>query len=195
MKKFLTLILVLTVFTGIAKAQVQVSIGPGVGFNYATHSFSDDDKTYDNFGPLLTSQLDMQFSRLFAFLVWVDFYSDMSAKDDTGELNINYFHIAPTLKFCLPGSRFYLFGGPGIGIKTKGTAKGFYEGFSLEGDIEDMDTRFDVRFGAGYEFYLTNKLTLSPFVAYNAGLNDVVADSGWKIDALQFGVVLRYNLY
>lgn len=199
MKKILILVLILTVFAGGAKAQVQFSFGPGVGFNYAMHSLSESDESISDFGLLVTSQFDMQFSRQLGVILWIDFYSDMSAKENvdgvSGEYKINYLSFSPTLKYCISGSPFYLFAGPGIGLKTKGKVEVGYENLSAEEDIPDMKARVDIRFGAGYEFFLSNKLTLSPFAAFNFGLNDVATDTDWRIDALQAGLVLRFNAY
>jgi hypothetical protein len=199
MKKKFILILVLAALVCRVNAQVQFSVGPGVGFNYAIHSSSDSDESLTHFGALLTSQLDMQLSRNFGIIVWVDFLSDMSAKEEVddvqSELKINYLHLSPTLKYCFPGKPFYLFGGPGIGIKTKGSMKASYQGFSMEEDVPDIQTRIDFRVGAGYDFFLTKKLTLSPFVGFNINLNNVVADGDWKINVFQAGIILRYNLF
>ncbi len=199
MKKILNLVLMLIAFAGGVKAQIQFSVGPGVGFNYAIHSSSESDESINHFGALVTSQFDMQFSRQFGVILWVDFYSDMSAKESnegvSGEYKINYLSFSPTLKYCISGSPFYLFAGPGIGLKTKGKMKIGYEDLSVEGDIPDMKTRFDMRFGAGYEFFLTNKFTLSPFAAFNLGLNDVASDADWQINTLQAGLVLRFNTF
>jgi opacity protein-like surface antigen len=186
------------------KAQVQVSVGPGLGFSYAMHETASGDTNLPaHLGLLATSQIDLQFSRTLSLLVWLDFYNDMSAGEDADNIDefaynymfkVNYLHLSPTLKFCIPGSPFYLFGGPGVGLKTKGKVKAGVEGISVEEDLEDMKTRFDFRLGAGYDFFLNNRLTLSPFVTYNAGLIEVVADSDWKVSALQAGVVLRFNI-
>jgi hypothetical protein len=184
----------LTVFIGVTKSQVQISFGPGAGFNYAVHSI-ENDEPFSKVNPLVTGQLDMQFSRRFALLIWMDFYSDMSAKtlDTDEEVKITYLHLSPTLKYCIPGSRFYLFAGPGIGIKTKGIIKDL--DYDMEEDIPRMKMRNESRFGAGYEFYLSNKLTLTPFATFNAGMNSVVSDFDWQLTAMQFGLVLRYNAY
>ena len=199
MKKILILITALTAITWSANAQLQFSFGPGAGLNFAVHSSSDGSESISRFGALVTSQFDMQFSRSLALLLWVDMYSDMSAKQEVDsylqEWKINYFSIAPTLKYCVLRSPFYLFGGPGFGFKTVGKIKQTFQGFSTEEDIPDMETRIDIRLGAGYEFYMSNRLTLTPFATFNAGINDVVTDSGWKIQGLQFGLVLRYNTF
>jgi hypothetical protein len=199
MKKIATLLFVWLGISDAANAQIQFSAGPGAGFNYAVHASTDDDETVNHFGALLTSQFDMQFSRLLGILVWVDFYNDMSAKQEwnglTGENKISYLHVSPTLKFCIPGSPFYIFAGPGVGFKTTGKLKVSYAGDSAEENIPDMNTRLDARFGVGYDIFLGRKFILTPFAALNTALNDVVPDSGWQIHALQAGLVLRYNVF
>ena len=198
MKKTIILILTLVALTNAVKAQVQFSVGPGVGFNYAVHSSSESNDTYSYFGALVTSQIDMQFSRKFALLLWVDFYSDMSLTQKSAyqqyKYNINYFQLAPTLKYCIPGSPFYLYAGPGFGIKTIGTEK-MNSGGNYTEEIPNMTTRIDFRFGAGYEFFLSNKFTLTPFAGFNTAMNEVTTDSKWQISALQAGLVLRYNFF
>ena len=181
----------------LANAQVQCSLGPGVGFNFAVHASSLSEESLSNFGALFTSQFDIQFSRALAVLVWVDFFSDMSAKETTDNISyksaINYFSVAPTLKYCVLRSPFYLFGGPGFGIKTVGKFTRSYHGNSAEEEIPNMVARIDVRIGAGYEFYLSNKLTLTPFAAFNSGMTHVTENNDWKIHALQCGIILRIN--
>ena len=197
MKKLTTLIMALAAGCWSANAQLQFSFGPGAGFNYAVHTSSLSDESPGNFGPLITTQFDMQFSRSLALLFWVDVYSDFSAKEHVNNVStksaINYFSIAPTIKYCILRSPFYLFGGPGFGFKTIGKIKQTYHGMSAEEDIPDMKARIDIRMGAGYEFYLSNKLTFSPFAAFNAGMTDVVSYADWQVNALQVGFVLRYN--
>ena len=182
-----------------ANAQVHISVGPGIGINYAAYSFSDVDETYGDIAPLITSQVDMQFSRLLSLLLWVDFYNDMSVKevkgDDYGDYKISYLSLAPTLKFCFPGSAFYIYGGPGFGFKTKGNILFSYSGRAMESDISDMNVRIDARLGLGYDFFLSQKLTLSPFAGFNFALNDVYKDSDWKINVMQAGIVLRFNAF
>ena len=204
MKKILILMVMFAALGGGAKAQVQFSFGPGVGFNYAVHSWTDSDQTFGGFGALVTSQFDMQFSRNLGILVWLDFYSDMSTKIFDGyvedKCKINYFSLAPTLKFCIPRSPFYLFGGPGFGVKTIGKFLDYgdfngFEGFYEEKEILDMQARIDVRLGAGYEFFLSKKLTLTPFAAFNVGMNEVVAGTGWQINTVQAGLTLRFNCF
>jgi hypothetical protein len=198
MKKNLLIALALAVLAGATKAQVQFSAGPGMGFNYAVHSTSGSDESVASFSPLVTGMFDMQFAPRFSVLLWVDFYSDMSASESEGGLSvkykIRYLSFSPALKFCIPGSPFYLFAGPGIGVKMAGKVKAAYEGYSVEESIPDMNTRIDMRFGAGYDYFLTDKLTLSPFVGFNVGLNEVAANTDdWRINTLQAGIVLRFN--
>ena len=198
-KKIFVMAFVLAAISVGTKAQVQISVGPGAGFNFAFHSFDDSNESVNHFGPLVTSQVDMQFSRSLGLLLWVDFLSNMSAKDSEegldGKFKINYLSISPTLKYCLPGSPLYVYAGPGIGFKTKGKLILSYEGVSMETDIPDTKVRIDARFGIGYDFFLMNKLTLSPFIGFNMGFTEVYTDSDWKINTLQAGIVLRYNVF
>jgi hypothetical protein len=217
-----TVISMICVLAGLSagmKAQVQVSVGPGAGFSYAMHEAGEGGELPGHLGLLATSQVDMQFSRTLSLLVWLDFYNDMSTGRQTEDVyefvydyryKVNYLHLSPTLKFCIPGSPFYLFGGPGVGFKTQAKLKitaydavtivtdysgnGDDEGISTETDLQDMKTRFDFRLGAGYDIFLSNRLTLSPFVTFNTGLTEVAVDSDWKSNALQAGIVLRYNI-
>jgi hypothetical protein len=199
MKKILTVAAAFAASTLCAQAQMQFSFGPGAGVNYSIHSSPTAEKSESRFGALITSQFDMQFTRSLALLVWVDFYSNMSVKEEVNlallEHKISYFSIAPTLKYCVLRSPFYLFGGPGIGFKTVGKTKQSYNGFSTEQEISNMETRFDIRLGAGYEFYLSNRITFTPFATFHTGLTDVVTNTGWKIQGLQLGLVLRYNTF
>jgi hypothetical protein len=188
-----TFILILALVGMTRGATAQFSFGPGVGFNYAVHTSSNSDETFSQFGLLITSQFDLQFSRLLGLLVWAD-YSNMSLKESTlyeYEYKINYLHLSPTIKFCIPKSHVFLYAGPGLGIKTEGR----YKTYGQDYDIPDMNIRLDARLGAGYDFFLSKRFTLSAFAAFNIGLNNVAVDTDWKISALQGGIVLRYNTF
>ena len=181
-----------------AEAQLQVSAGIGGGVNFATHTISGGD--YYGLNPLVTGQVDMQFSRSLAILVWVEGLSGMSFNPDFGDgydyhYSINYAGIAPTLKFCFPRRPIYIYAGPGVGFITTGKVKQSYSGTSYGNqDISNMEVRFDARFGIGYDIFLNRRLTLSPFIGFNLGLNSVVKDDSWQANALHAGVVLRYNV-
>lgn len=195
MKKLL-LIIALAVIAGLTYAQVQISVGPAVGLNYNMHSIKVDGVSMDfeGTGLLFSGQVDVQFSRSLAILGFVDFYSNLSAKTDVDGMNYSYqcsyLSIAPTFKYCISRSHFYLYAGPGIGFNLKGR----YEDDLTVADIEDMNMRFDLRLGAGYDFFLKNKLALSPFISYQIGLNDVAKDSSWSINTLQVGVALKFTV-
>ena len=199
MKRIITVFFLMTAIATTTKAQLQISFGPGAGINYSIYSFEGVDESYYDLGPLITSQVDLQFSRILSLLVWIDFYSDMSVKETDGDgyekYNINYLSLSPTLKLCFPRSPFYVYAGPGVGFKTKGKRTFGYSDTSISSDVSDMNIRLDGRFGVGYDFFLSQKLTLSPFVGFNIGLNDVISDTGWKINALQAGIVLRFNAF
>jgi hypothetical protein len=188
-----------------AKAQkIQISAGPGAGLSYAIHSDRGSDPP-SHIGLLATSQIDMQFSSRFGLLVWLDFYNSMSTGKVREEdiyngtysyrAKLGYLHLSPTLKFCLSRSPIYLFAGPGIGLKTVGKVKTGNRGFGTTDNVPGMKVRLDARVGAGYDLFLNRKLTLTPFVAFNAGLNSVVSGSNWRVHTLQAGAVLRYNAF
>lgn len=180
-----------------AGAQVQVSAGVGGGVNIAQHF--DQENEFYALNPLVTAQVDLQFSRLLALLVWVEGMSGMSFNPDFEDdfdyhYSINYFSIAPTLKLCFPRRPLYVYLGPGFGFKTTGKVRQTYESLSLTEDLTDMNMRIDARLGVGYDIFLTNRMTLSPFVGFNFGLNEVVKDSDWKANTFQAGLVLRYTV-
>jgi hypothetical protein len=194
MKKIAILLFLCAVITGGANAQIQFSAGPGAGFNCAVHVPESGNAIATHFGVSVTSQFDMQFSRRLGLLVWVDF-NDLSARQTrdgvTGKSKIHYLHLVPTLKFCFPTSPFYLFAGPGAGLRTAGRVETGYASFG----IPDMNVRFEARLGVGYDIFLSRKFTLSPFAVFNAGLNDVAQDADWQIHTFQSGLVLRFNAF
>jgi hypothetical protein len=201
---FVIMICALCGLSAATEAQIQVSAGPGAGFSYAIHKDRGNDPPA-HFGLLATSQIDMQFSSRFGLLVWLDFYNSMSTGKVREEdlyngrygyrASVSYLHLSPTLKFCLPGSPFYVFAGPGAGFRTVGKVKTGNRGFGTTDAVPGMKVRFDARFGAGYDLFPSRKLTLTPFAAFNAGLNTVIPDSDWRIHALQAGIVLRYAAF
>jgi hypothetical protein len=203
-KTFILMICALSGLSVVTDAQVLISAGPGAGFSYAIHKDTGNDPPA-HFGLLATSQIDLQFSRRFGLLVWLDFYNSMSTGTVREEdlyngtygyrSRLGYLHLSPTLKYCISRSPVYLFAGPGIGLKTVGKSKTGNRGFGTTENVPGMKVRFDARFGAGYDLFLSRKLTLTPFAAFNAGLNTVVSGSSWRVHALQAGVVLRYNTF
>jgi hypothetical protein len=189
------------------KAQVQVSAGVGGGINYNFHSLSDGEESFHGFGGLVTGQVDLQFSRYAGLLLWIDFYSDLSGKKkmeggSSIETKLGYLNIAPTLKLCIPGSPFYFYGGPGIAFKTKARLKltvpyeeeGYRSNVAEEIDIEETNTRFDLRFGLGYDIFASNKLIISPFAGFHYGFNKITKDGEWKINTLNVGIAARFNV-
>ncbi|MDR1380295.1 MAG: hypothetical protein LBJ47_02325 [Tannerella sp.] len=197
MMRTIIIIILSTVVLAEAKGQIQFSAGPGAGVNYAIHT-APNDVRFSRLDVLATAQLDMQFSRYLGALVWIDFYSDMSAKLKNNDYSyaLAYLSLAPAVKFCIPGSPFYVYCGPGVGFRTRGRAKGVLYGVSDHAEaIPGMKVRVDVRIGAGYDIFLSRRLTLSPFAGFNAGLNDVADGSGWRAHALQAGIVLRCNIF
>ncbi|MDR2148788.1 MAG: PorT family protein [Tannerella sp.] len=201
-KIFFQMLLCISMMTGMAMnagAQIQVSAGVGGGVNIAQHYIGEDNDYY-GFNPLVTAQVDLQFSRLLAMLFWIEGLSGMSFNPDLGDgydyrYSINYVGIAPTLKFCFPRRPLYVYAGPGFGFNTTGKVRQSYaDGFGFTENISDMEVRIDARMGVGYDIFLNRRLTLSPFVGFNLGLNDVVTGSSWTANIFQGGIVLRYNV-
>jgi hypothetical protein len=196
-KIFLTVCLTATA-ASFATAQIQYSVGLGGGANVVYHY--DAEQSFASFNPLITSQLDMQFSRSLGLLVWLDLLNGMSFNPDFNDgydyrYSIYYLSLSPTLKLCFPRSPLYFFAGPGVGLKTLGKVRQSLGNMSATASIPNMNVRFDARIGAGYDLFLSNRFVLSPFVTYNHGLNGIRSNTFWQANALHVGLIIRYNIY
>jgi len=203
-KKIITC-LIMTMFCAIgAKSQIQLSFAPGVGFNYNMHSFEKDgtEHSLSGFGAVLSGQFDIQFSRNLGLLLWIDAFNDMSGSNKISETDnsavLRYFSIAPTLKIYIPGYPFYVYAGPGFGLFPRCE-------YTLGNDVIDigeygkLNTRVDLRLGLGYEIYLSDRITLSPYIGFNYGLTSVddvnFQRENWKVNAINGGLVLKINIF
>lgn len=155
-----------------------------------------DREDFDGGGFFLSGLLDIQFSRNWGILLWLDFINGLSGESTfdvyTQKYKLSYLSIAPMAKYCISGSNFFLMSGFGLGIKTKAHYSNNYDYSDF--DIEELNPRLDFRFGAGYDFFIKEKYTITPMLSYQAGLTNVIRDTKWKVHALQIGVAFRYLL-
>jgi len=210
MKKYFTILLVVLFLSpALINAQFHLSVGPVTGLNFNIHSGSDLDKTATGFGLIFGGQCDMQFSKTFGLLTTIYFYdgrygSSSDTKSYYGQSytvetsgSIAYFSIEPLAKLKFNGSNLYVLAGPSIGFNMESESEVKYSGAytgTQKTTLKDMNVRFELKAGAGYDFNLSRLLTLAPHFTFGYGLTNVQKDVKWKIMTFQAGCALRFNL-
>jgi hypothetical protein len=210
MKKIFTVLLLVIFLTpALMNAQFHLSVGPVTGLNFNIHTGSDLSKTATGFGLVFGGQCDMQFTKTFGLLTTIYFYDGRygsssesqsyygNSYDVESSGSIAYFSIEPLAKFKLSGSNLYLLAGPSLGFNMESEAEveysGAYSGKS-KATLKDMNVRFELKAGAGYDFNLSRLLTLAPHFTIGYGLTNVQKDVSWKIMTFQAGCALKFNL-
>ncbi len=207
MKKFISIIVVAFATSWAASAQFSCSLGPAMGanINFYTGDFVGNDP-YRGVGFSLAGHADMKFTPVVGMLATLG-YDNMNAsysEEQNNEsrkttFNIAYFTINPMLKFTVPSTGLYFVVGPGVGfnIQAKATQK-LYQNGTLQGtqkiSIKSMNTRFEARFGLGYNFELGDLIELAPQLTFGYGVNKVRESSEWKIMNLQLALACKFKL-
>lgn len=183
MKKCLILLFILTAFTSLSLAQMQ--IGPKAGLNIASIGGDDADQILE--GQSLDSKTGFagglffmyQFSKMFA--IQPEAYYTMKGatySEGGGELTISldYIEVPLLFKLLIPieGSNIKpsIFAGPSIGFNMTAKSKVEFEGESQENDFKDetKSTEFSLAFGGGLGF-MVGKNELGVDVRYILGLS------------------------
>jgi hypothetical protein len=203
MKKVFTLFFVLSLFSVMSYAQMQV--GVKAGLNIANIGGSDADQLV---GQSLDSKTAFaggvffmyQFSDMFAIQPEAYYSMKGATYSESGAdltISLDYIEVPLLLKFIIPikGSniRPSIFAGPSVGFNTTAKSKVEYQGQSMENDFKDdtKSTEFSLAFGGGIGFPVGNG-ELGVDIRYILGLS-TFDDSSDPYDLKNN--VINFNLY
>jgi hypothetical protein len=188
--------------------QFKMSIGPNVGLGWNSHSITGAVNSVNGFGFVAGAQVDLAFSKEIGLIVNLQAYDNRHGKESepfnngTLETNVSvaYFTIEPLFKFTIPETDFFLFAGPTIGFNTSAnvdqtyTPNGGGQAQNGSGTLQNMNTQFDIKGGAGYNIPLGG-ISLVPQLSMSYGMNDVQSNLGsgnsWKILNVQALATLK----
>ncbi len=96
--------------------------------------------------------------------------------------------------------------GPSVGFNVEGsydqtTTETFPAGYqnnntsnSSKGFLQNMNARFELKFGGGYDIPTSAGMFITPQVSFGYGLTNVVQDVNWKILTIQALVTVKFNV-
>jgi hypothetical protein len=201
MKKCLILLFILTAFTSLSLAQMQ--IGPKAGLNLANLTGDDIENADSKTGFAGGVFFMYKFSNMFA--IQPEAYYSMKGASEKLDFEgvtvditytLDYIEVPLLFKLLIPieGSSINpaIFAGPAIGFKSTAKVKAEAQGQSAEQDMEDIkSTDFGLVFGGGLGFPVgTNELGFD--VRYILGLS-TIDDSAEEADVKNS--VINFNVY
>ncbi len=118
--------------------------------------------------------------------------------------SIAYFMIEPLLKLNLPASGFYFLFGPSIGFNIESSTAlsitsdqnlTFNDGLTKHtGTLKNMNVRFALKAGAGYDIPISNLLTLTPQFTFGYGITTVQSDVSSRVMNFQLAAIAKFRL-
>lgn len=204
MKKFFTLLFVLSIFSVLSYAQMQAGIKAGL--NIASIGGNDADQILE--GQSLDSRTGFagglffmyQFSNMFAIQPEAYYTMKGATYSESGAdltISLDYIEVPVLVKFIIPiqGSNIKpsIFAGPSIGFNMTAKSKVEFDGESQENDFKDetKSTEFSLAFGGGIGFPVGNG-ELGVDIRYILGMS-TFDDSSDPLDLKNN--VINFNLY
>jgi hypothetical protein len=197
-------------FASMAQAQFEMSMGVAVGTNYSIHSGSDLPKTATGLGLIIGAQTEMSFTRSLGLVTTISYDNRIGYYSDSGTdlgidftedvmLAASYISIEPLFKFNFPNRIFYIVSGPCFGIAVRGRSEtttnivtpgySFPNGYAtrtVTGTLENMNSWFEWKVGAGYGYQIDKTTRLNLQLTYGHGLTNVAKDLDWKVRSFTF---------
>jgi hypothetical protein len=210
-------IILLFIFTKPANAQFKMKVGPQIGLNFNIGAGSDLEETPTGFGFIFGGQVDMNFSPMIGLITNIQFYDNRSGSSSTegtvqglnytleNSTSLAYFMIEPLFKLSIPRSGFYFVTGPMIGFNIEGSNElsissqnggvTFQDGSTKsKSTIRDTNVRFGIKFGSGYDIYLSRLIDLTPQFNFEYGLTNVQSNVSAKILTFQVLVGCKFKV-
>lgn len=211
---FILSVLILTLLTSVANGQFRMSVGPEVGLNFNIHTGSDLDEGGSGLGMELSGIVDMSFTenRAIGLLTGLAFYDNRSGSSSSlfsqngtnysvdNDVSIAYFQIISLFKYRIPNVGVYFVFGPQIGFDLSAELEQTYSvvgGQTVQktkNSLKDTNTRFELKFGGGWDIELSPLITLAPQLTFGLGLTDVIEDVDYVIHTFQLSVACKFNV-
>lgn len=210
MMKRLWVVAVCAGFMGVsaAVAQVEVSVGPAVGMNYNMHKGKDVALSTLGYGLVFGGRADLAFSKTLGLLTTIAYDNRIGKFSDSGtdgvidysrdaSLTVAYVSIEPLFKYTIPNRPIYFVTGPSLGIPVQGKNQttttiltagySFPNGYAtqtLNTTIDNINTRFEWKVGAGFTYTVDKKTIWNFHLVYARGFNNVVKNFDWQVNSL-----------
>lgn len=214
LNQIIVLLLVITFAATISNAQFRMAVGPEVGFNLNLHTGSDLDEGGSGLGVGLNAIVDMSFTsnRAIGLIAGLSFYNNRSGSSSQlasqngvnyslkYDVSIAYFEIISLFKYRIPSVGVYFIFGPQIGfdmsseLTTDISVVGGQRVQKTKRSIKDSQTRFELRFGGGWDIDISSLITLAPQLTFGLGLSDVIEDVDYSIHTFQLSVACKFNV-
>lgn len=218
MKKLCFLLVTATLlmfFSNKTNAQFHLGVGPALGFNFNLHTGSDLDEGGSGLGLVLAAQTDMTFTqdRSIGMIASLVFYDNRNGSATTlgsangvnysaeNDVSISYFQIETLFKYRLPMGLYFVFG-PEIGFDLSAELESTltypqyptYSGEKQKSSLKNVNTRFELKMGAGYDIPISQLITLAPQLTFGYGVSDVIEDVDYSILTFQALVTCKFML-
>ncbi len=207
-------IILIILLSTVANAQFRMSVGPEVGLNFNIHTGSDLDEGGSGLGIELSGIVDMSFTenRAIGLLTGLAFYDNRSGSSSSlfsqggtnysvdNDVSIAYFQIISFFKYRIPNVGVYFVFGPQIGFDMSAELEQTYSvvgGQTVQktkNSLKDTNTRFELKFGGGWDIELSPLITLAPQLTFGLGLTDVIEDVDYVIHTFQLSVACKFNV-
>lgn len=218
-KIFLTITMLLIV-SNISFAQFRMSLGPALGTNLNIHTGGDIDQGGTGFGLAFAGHVDMTFNqdRTLGMNVGLAFYDNRSGTSETtysqqnaaisqdNHVSISYFQFDTLFKYRLTSGVFFIFG-PQIGFDLSAelettqniTTPGYYfqngsNSQKSKNTIKNTNARFQLLTGAGFDYEISQLITIAPQLTFGLGLSDVIEDVDYSIHTFQLLVACKFKI-
>ena len=200
-------------FSNRTNAQFHMGVGPSLGFNFNLHTGSDLDEGGSGLGLVLAAQADMTFTadRTIGMITSLVFYDNRNGSATTlgnqngvnyiaeNDVSISYFQIETLFKYRLPMGIYFVFG-PEIGFDLNAELESTitypqyptYSGEKQKSSLKNVNTRFELKMGAGYDIPLSSLITLAPQFTFGYGISDVIEDVDYSILTFQALVTCKF---
>jgi len=119
--------------------------------------------------------------------------------------SIAYFDLEALFKLSLKNNNLFFFAGPSLGFNVEGsydqtqteTFPAPYQSnntsTSSKGSIQNMNSRFELKFGGGYDIPAGN-MFITPQLSFGYGLTQVEQDINWRILSIQALVTIKFDM-
>ena len=213
-------VLILFIFSQTTNAQFKMKVGPQLGLNFNIGVGSDLQQTPTGFGFVFGGQVDMNFTPMIGLIANLQFYDNRSGSyshdgtiqngspyTETIGTSIAYFMVEPLFKLAIPRSGFYFVMGPMMGFNIEGSQENsvtspnndvFYGGIqgqtTQKFTLQNMNVRFGIKFGSGYDITLSRLIDLTPQFNFEYGITNVRSNVSSKILTFQVLVGCKFKV-
>lgn len=219
MKKLSLLIitgLLLFFYANNMKAQFHMGVGPSLGLNFNIHTGSDIDEGGTGFGILFAGQVDMTFNqnRSLGMITSIVFYDNRSGSSSQfgnyqgtnynadNNVSISYFQLETLFKYRIPNVGVYFLFGPELGFDLSADLEqeiSFPQNPTAapqktKSSLKNVNSRFELKMGAGYDIQLSQLITLAPQLTFGYGISNVIEDVDYNILTFQALVTCKFNI-